>query len=119
MAVRPLDLQVNMNTLLETSRDQGVRQTLAAQEQRSHDNQAVEDAKTREKMVNKTPKPEEQEELEDKEKHFGNKTEPELEREFSEKERKRKKEGQPQEEKEASGPERQEPKDDGHVDYLA
>ncbi len=111
MPVRPLDLQVNINTLLETSREQSVRQTLAAQEQRTLDNQAVEDAKNREKMVNKTPKPEEQSELEDKEKHFGNKTEPELEREFSEKERKRKGDLHPGEE--------QKPADDGHVDYLA
>lgn len=114
MSLRPLDLQVNMNAVMETSRDQGLKMANMLQEQRVIDQDIIEDAKNREKMVNKAEKADSGEKLEDSEKHFGNKTAAETEQEFAGEE-KEEKPGEPtptqEKKKPGSSPEH-------HIDVL-
>jgi len=84
MSVRPLDLQVNMNSLIETSRDQASRQAIVSQEQRAMDAHIISDATHGQHKVNKSSEAAQFEKLEDTERHFGNKTEAETEQQFSE-----------------------------------
>lgn len=116
MPVRPLDLQVNINSVVETSRAQSVKHSLAAEQQRSIDHQSVEDARNREKMVNQTEKPTTQEKLSDKEKHFA-KTEAEIENEEA-KEKHKEKQKSKKEETAQNNQESSEQKE-SHIDYLA
>jgi len=91
MSVRPLDLQVNMNSLIETSRDQAARQATILQEQRVMDGHIVDDSLKSQQKVNKSDKPAASEQLDDTEKHFGTRTEAETEQQYSADEKKGKK----------------------------
>jgi hypothetical protein len=119
MAIRPLDLQVSINSVIETSRDQAAKLATLMQEQRTIDGHMVDDAKHKSRIVNGTPKTDKLEKLDDTEKHFGNKTEAELEQEFADDDRKEKKtpddEDQPIELKKK----KQGPDEEHHVDTLA
>ncbi|MES0490966.1 MAG: hypothetical protein ABUK01_13295 [Leptospirales bacterium] len=111
MSVKPLDLQVNMQSVMETSKAQGVKQAAAASEQRLLDERNVEDSKKRGQKVNETPKSESSPKLKDTEDHFGNKTEAELEQEYSDRKQKKKSDKNKSEEKTE--------KNDGHINFLA
>lgn len=115
MSVRPLDLQVSINSLMETSRDQASRLATEAQEQRTMDGHIIDDALHRQHTVNKTNAPGGSEKLEDTERHFGNKTEAESEQEYAEDDKEHK------EHKELDDqvlPEKKTVKSDHIVDYL-
>jgi len=116
MSVRPLDLQVNINSLIETSRDQGSRLATLMQEQRTMDGHMVDDALSNEHRVNKTDKPASTEKLEDSERHFGNKTEAETEQQYSEDDKERKK--RPETDKEIQPEKKPERVSEHIVDYL-
>ena len=111
MSVKPMDLQVNMQSVMETSKAQGVKQAAAASEQRLHDAHNVEDSKKRSEKVNETPKSETSPKLKDTEDHYGNKTEAELQQEYSDRKEKKKRD-----EKKAD---EEDDKNDGHINFLA
>ena len=83
MSIRPLDLQVNINSMLETSKTEAMKQSMAAQEQRIHDERSQQESKNRENMVNASEKADVPDNLKDTDSHFGAKTESEMEEEFS------------------------------------
>jgi len=119
MSIRPLDLQVNINSMMEISKHQGVKESLAVEQQRSIDQQSIDDAKHRDKMVNASSRPDTSEELKDREGHHGSKTEPELENEYYEENQKehpsaKKKDETPEDKKEIQGD-----SDQHHIDILA
>jgi len=111
VSVKPIDLQVNMQSVMQASKAQGVKQAAAVSELRLHDAHNVEDSKKRSEKVNETPKSEASAKLKDTEDHYGNKTEAEIEQEYSDrKEKKKKDEKQAEEETDEN---------DGHINFLA
>ncbi|MDH4262627.1 MAG: hypothetical protein OEV78_06250 [Spirochaetia bacterium] len=117
MSVRPLDLQVNINSLIETSRDQASRQATTMQEQRVMDGHMIDDAILNQQKVNKTNAPTDNEELQDTERHFGNKTEAETEQQFSEDDKERKTQDK-DEKSNASINKKKEKSSDHIIDFL-
>jgi len=116
MSVRPLDLQVNINSLIETSRDQASRQASLSLEQRTMDGHMIDDAILNQQKVPKSDKVQPGEKLEDTERHYGNKTEAETEQQFSEDDKERRKKHEPAKEEK---PEKKPEKPSDHiVDYL-
>jgi len=109
-----MDLQVNMQSVMETSRAEGTKMALAASEQRLLDTHNKEESQAQEKQVNRVPKDEGSEKLKDTEKHFGSQTEAESEQEFSEDNQK-----QESTEKEPKKDGYVNKSDTGHIDYLA
>jgi len=113
MSVKPIDLQVNIQSLIETSRDHGARQATILQEQRLKDLHNLEDGEKKNREVNSSAKSERNEPLKDNQEHFGNLTESELENEHSRKQEKKHHEKG----KESSPPKPNDEND--HIDYLA
>ncbi|MDH4200145.1 MAG: hypothetical protein OEV66_07165 [Spirochaetia bacterium] len=114
MSVRPLDLQVNINSMLETARDQGMRQANLVDAEKVMGNQIIKESRQSEKQVNKTDKVEFEEPMEDSERHFGTKTEAEMEQEHSEENTHRK----PSTDTEIPSIEDSSRKSSHHIDFL-
>lgn len=90
MAVRPIDLQVNMNTIFEVSRREGDRMARETGRQRDKDRQAIEAARQRSRQINQTAESDADPKMSDTEKHFGTRSQIEDEAKyFTENSRKR------------------------------
>lgn len=77
--MKPLDLQVNMNTIIEVSRVQGERNAREFIQQRNIDDKAILEARLRTEQVNQAAESTASGALTDTEKHFGAKTDAEIE----------------------------------------
>ncbi|RME88738.1 MAG: hypothetical protein D6767_09680 [Candidatus Hydrogenedentota bacterium] len=122
MPVKPLDLQVNINSLVEVSRLEGDRHARETDRQRHIDKQNIQDAIKQDQRVNQKEESAETGKLSDTEKHFGVKTVLEDEADFLEEQnRKRKKTSDKKQETQKKTKHEKKPlqQEEGHLDIMA
>lgn len=119
MPVKPLDLQVNINSLIEVARSEGDKHTREIDRQKQIDQNNVRDAVKKEQRVHEKGEAAEMGKLDDTEKHFGTRSVKEDEVDYLMRNRKKKHNSSEKEQKNEESNENKTDEEDGHFNFIA